>query len=77
MKDYRIILTLDGSTGKMRIEGNYYPPEGQWEIEDHKKALDMLKFGDNWHRKCIVELKREKIKLDKEIDEMTEGEGRG
>jgi len=68
MRDYRLILTRDGVTGKQNIQGNFYPECGSWDINDFENGIRLLQFGENWYRECIARLKKEKIQIEKEID---------
>ncbi len=70
MKDYRIILILNGLTGKKEIKGNFFPANGAWDINDFEEGIKLIEYGERWYRECIARLKVDKIKVEAEIDEI-------
>lgn len=72
MKDYRLILTYDGESGKKGMEGHFFPADGEWTIEDFEKGIELLKFGELWYRECIAREKNRSAQIKKEIDTLTQ-----
>jgi hypothetical protein len=70
MKDYRLILTYNGEDNKKDIKGNFYPHNGDWVIEDYEKAIELLKFGEDWYRECIAREKKKNSQIKKEINDI-------
>jgi hypothetical protein len=72
VKDYRLILTFDGETSKKNIEGDFFPSDGKWAIDDYEKGIELLKFGERWFRECIAREKNKSAQIKKEIDTLTQ-----
>ena len=70
MKDYDINLNRCGITGKKRVQGHFFPAGGGWDIEDFEKGIELMEYGIWWYRENIARLKKRKLAIQKEIEEI-------
>jgi len=72
MKDYRIILTYDFTTGKTALQANSYPGNGTaWDMADYDMGIKMLKSGEDMLRDLMSKIKSQQLDVKKEIDILT------